>query len=76
MQVSRDVGGRDGVTAVLVAMATPLNLDMAAAMGLAPDAEASPDQLLVAIRAEDDDSLAAAVAAVDTALSERVRSAT
>jgi len=26
MQVSRDVGAREGVTAVLVAMATPLNL--------------------------------------------------
>ena len=37
MQVSRDVGARDGVTAVLVAMATPLNLELAADMGLAPD---------------------------------------
>src|SRR5215213_8526074 len=75
MQVSRDVGGRAGVTAVLVAMATPLNLDLAASMGLAPDGEPSPDQLLVAIRAEDDDALAAAVAAVDTALGERERAA-
>ena len=64
MQVSRDVGARDGVTAVLVAMATPLNLELAASMGLAPDGEASPDQLLVAIRAADDDALAAAVTAV------------
>ena len=75
MQVSRDVAARDGVTAVLVAMATPLNLDLAASMGLAPDGDASPDQLLVAIRADDDDALAAAVAAVDVALSERERSA-
>jgi FdrA protein len=74
MQVSRDVAARDGVTAVLVAMATPLNLELAANMGLSPDEGASPEQLLIAIRAEDDDALAAAVAAVDAALTERERS--
>src|SRR3954463_545447 len=74
MQVSRDVGARDGVTAVLVAMATPLNLELAAGMGLAPDEPASPDQLLVAVRATDDDALAAATAAVDAALAARERS--
>ncbi len=71
MQVSRDVGARDGVTAVLVAMATPLNLELAAGMGLAPAGDASPDQLLVAVAAVDDDALAVAVAAVDTALAAR-----
>ena len=75
MQVSRDVGAREGVTAVLVAMATPLNLELAAGMGLAPADGASPDQLLVAVAAEDDDALAAAVAAVDTALAARERAA-
>lgn len=74
MQVSRDVAARDGVSAVLVAMATPLNLELAAGMGLAPDEDASPEQLLIAVRAEDDDALAAAVAAVDAALSARERS--
>ncbi|SEP26009.1 FdrA protein [Trujillonella endophytica] len=74
MQVSRDVGARDGVTAVLVAMATPLNLDLAAGMGLAPAEPASPEQLLVAISADDDAALAGAVAAVETALAERQRS--
>ncbi|TFV62092.1 UNVERIFIED_ORG: FdrA family protein [Bacillus sp. AZ43] len=73
MQVSRDVAARDGVTAVVVAMATPLNLELAANMGLAPDGPTSPDQLLIAVRAEDDDALAAAVAAVDAALAERER---
>src|SRR3954465_9520291 len=76
MQVSRDVGARDGVTAVLVAMATPLNLELAAGMGLAPAEPASPDQLLVALRAVDDDALAAATAAVEAALTERERSTT
>ncbi|MGY1682518.1 FdrA family protein [Geodermatophilus sp. SYSU D01176] len=75
MQVSRDVGARAGVTAVLVAMATPLNLELAAGMGLAPADGASPDQLLVAIEAEDDAALAAAVAAVDAALAARERAA-
>jgi FdrA protein len=74
MQVSRDVGARDGVTAVLVAMATPLNLELAAGMGLAPEESTSPEQLLIAVRATDDDVLAAAVAAVDAALAARERS--
>jgi FdrA protein len=75
MQVSRDVGARERVTAVLVAMATPLNLELAAGMGLAPAESASPDQLLVAIEAADDAALAAAVVAVDTALAARERAA-
>lgn len=74
MQVSRDVGAREGVRAVLVAMATPLNVELATGMGLAPGEPASPEQLLVGITATDDDALAAAVAAVDTALAERERS--
>lgn len=74
MQVSRDVGAREGVTAVLVAMATPLNVDLAAGMGFTPDETPSPDQLLIAVRAVDDGVLAAAVAAVDAALAERERS--
>ncbi|HEV7726189.1 MAG TPA: FdrA family protein [Modestobacter sp.] len=71
MQVSREVGARPGVAAVLVAMATPLNLELAAGMGLAPDGGARPDELLIALRAADDAELAAAVAAVDAALSAR-----
>jgi FdrA protein len=74
MQVSREVSDLDGVTAVLVAMATPLNLELAAGMGLAPDEKASPEQLLIAVRAEDDDALARAVAAVEAALAARERS--
>jgi FdrA protein len=74
MQVSRDIGSRDGVTAVLVAMATPLNLELATNMGLAPEADASPEQLLIAIRADDDETLAAAESAVDAALAARERS--
>jgi FdrA protein len=75
MQVSRDVGAREGVTAVLVAMATPLNLELARGMGLAPEGTASADQLLVGVAAVDDDALGAAVAAVDAALAARERAA-
>jgi FdrA protein len=74
MQVSRDIGAREGVTAVLVAMATPLNLELAAGMGLAPEEPASPEQLLIAIRAADDAALAEATAAVEAALAARERS--
>jgi FdrA protein len=74
MQVSRTVSALPGVTGVIVAMATPLNLELAGNMGLAPDGDASPEQLLIAVRAEDDDALAAAVAAVEAALAERERS--
>jgi FdrA protein len=76
MQVSRDVGAQDGVTAVIVAMATPLNLELAASMGLTPDEDASPEQLLIGIRADDDAALAAATAAVDAALAARERTTT
>jgi len=74
MQVSRDVAALDGVSGVLVAMATPLNLELATNMGLAPDGPTSPEQLLIAVRADDDDALAAAMAAVDAALAARERS--
>jgi FdrA protein len=74
MQVSRTVSALPNVTAVIVAMATPLNLELAGNMGLAPDGGASSEQLLIAVRAEDDDALAVAVAAVETALAERERS--
>src|SRR4051812_5633121 len=74
MQVSRDVSALPGVTGVLVAMATPLNLELAANMGLSPQEESSPEQLLIAVRADDDAALSAAVAAVEAALAERERS--
>jgi FdrA protein len=74
MQVSRDVAALDGVTGVLVAMATPLNLELAATMGLAPDEDASPEQLLIAVRAESEEALTAAAAAVEAAMAARERS--
>ncbi len=74
MQVSRRVAALDGVSSALVAMATELNLDLAAGMGFdVPDT--SPNELLVAVDASSDDVLAAALAEVDAALSEASRPA-
>ena len=74
MQVSRRVAALDGVSSALVAMATELNLDLAAGMGFdVPDT--SPNELLVAVDASSDDVLAAALAEVDAALAEASRPA-
>jgi FdrA protein len=69
MQVSQAVQGVPGVSAVLVAMATELNLDLAAGMGFAP-AGASPNDMLVAVAADDDETLATALGRLDSELHE------
>jgi FdrA protein len=67
MQVSRRVGDVDGVTAALVAMATELNLEVLDGMGFAvPDA--GPNDLVVAIRADGDEVLTAALAELEEAM--------
>ncbi len=65
MQISRTVSELAGVTAALVSMATPLNLDLLPRLGFDPVPDARPDDLLVAIQAEDDGALAAALARID-----------
>ena len=71
MQVTARAQAVAGVQAALVAMATELNLGLLAGLGLdAPDG-AGPNDMLVAVHADDDESLAAALAAVDNALSTR-----
>ncbi|HEU0286717.1 MAG TPA: FdrA family protein [Nocardioidaceae bacterium] len=72
LQVSRSVGAEPGVDAAMVAMATPLNLDLLADMGFAtPDA--GPNDMVVAIRLVADGDLDTALAAVDRALSDARR---
>ncbi len=67
MQVSRRVSDVDGVDAALVAMATELNLEVLEGMGFAaPDA--GPNDLIVAIRADSDEVIEAAVAELEAAL--------
>ncbi|SEC69178.1 FdrA protein [Nocardioides exalbidus] len=67
LQVSRAVQGAPGVVAAQVAMATGLNLEVLTGMGFdVPDS--SPNDMVVALRLDDDADLAAALAAVDAAL--------
>jgi len=73
MQVSQRVGRVDGVRAALVAMATELNVDLAAGMGFTVPSGTGANEMLVAVEAVDDDSVAAALAEVDAALTESTR---
>jgi FdrA protein len=68
MQVSQRLQRADGVDAALVAMATPLNIELARGMGFAAPDGASPDALLVALRVADQAGLRAALAAAEQAL--------
>ncbi len=69
MQVSQQVRGVDGVDAVLVAMGTPVNLELLPDMGFdAASLAVGPNDLVVAIAAADDTALEAGLAAVDAAL--------
>jgi FdrA protein len=72
MQVSRRVSGLEGVRSAVVAMATDLNLDLAAGLGFEVP-PASPNEMLVAVDAASADVLDAALAEVDTALGESAR---
>ncbi len=67
LQVSKDVAATDGVAAAQVAMATPLNVAVLADMGFAVPASATPNDLVVAVRFEDQE-LATVLAAVEAAL--------
>ena len=67
MQVSRDVVAVEGVSAAQVAMGTELNLDLLRGMGFDPP-DAGPNDMVVAVRAADDDAAQRAVAAMEQAL--------
>jgi FdrA protein len=68
MQVSNEVARIDGVDAAIVAMATELNRELLLGMGFVIDG-AGPDDLVVAIRAADDQVVGAALAALAAAMS-------
>ncbi len=70
MQVSKRVAALPGVSAALVAMATDLNLELARDLGFDPPA-VSPNDMLLAVEASDEDALRRAFAEADAALSER-----
>src|SRR3954470_5429067 len=64
LQVSRAVADVEGVDAAQVAMATDLNVEVLRRMGFDVPGGAGPNDLVVALRAADDEALPAADAAV------------
>jgi len=68
LQVSRSVQQVDGVLAAQVAMATELNLEVLVGMGFEVPAEATTNDLVVALRVADDAALERALVAVAEAL--------
>ena len=71
MQVSRELGASTGVRTAFVAMATELNLELAATMGFEPPPGASPHDMVVALDADDAASLAHATDLLEQLLSAR-----
>ena len=74
MQASKALQGVPGVSDALVAMATELNVDLLADMGfdVGTVADAGPNDLLFAVRAESEEAAAAARSALDEALAPKV----
>jgi FdrA protein len=68
LQVSRTVQAAPGVEAAQVAMATGLNLEVLTGMGFVVPAEASTNDMVVALRLADDADLEAVLRTVDAAL--------
>ena len=68
MQVSQRVSAVPGVHTALVAMATDLNLELAAGMGFDLPERTAPNEMLVAVDADTAESLEAALAELDLAL--------
>src|SRR3954454_15093773 len=73
LQVSRTVQGLPGVAAAQVAMATALNVEVLTGMGFTVPAEATTNDMVVAVRTEDGVSLDDVLAGVDRALLESGR---
>ena len=73
LQVSRTVQGVEGVEAAQVAMATALNVEVLSGMGFDVPAEATPNDMVVAVRLAEGGSLDAALAGVERALADASR---
>jgi FdrA protein len=74
MQASKAVQSVAGVSDALVAMGTELNMSLLADMGFDMEGvgDSGPNDLLVALRAESEDAIAAAHRALDDALTHKV----
>jgi succinyl-CoA synthetase alpha subunit len=68
LRISQAAADAPGITAAQVAMATPLNVELAVGLGFDIPAGAGPNDLLVALRGADDAAIAAGVGALRSAL--------
>src|SRR6185295_8761717 len=68
MQISQTLTGLPGVRSCLVAMATGLNLELLTGMGFDEPAGAGPNDMLVALAADDEPALAAALERLEVEL--------
>ena len=76
MQLQRGLIGLPGVIDAGVVMATPANRDLLASNNLLPDSlTASPDDLLIVVKAENDSSASEAINQVESLLTQRRSSA-
>ena len=73
LQVSRSVQDQPGVEAAQVAMATALNIEVLTGMGFEVPAEATTNDLVVALRLTEEAELDAALAGVEQALAGATR---
>lgn len=72
MQLQRGLIGLPGILDAGVVMATPANCDLLAANSLLPEAiTASPDDLLIVVKAEDDSAASDAIDQVDSLLAKK-----
>ncbi len=71
MQASRRIGEEPGVRSALVAMATELNIELLVGMGFEAPAGASANDMLVAVVADGEDEIDAAMATLDALLAQR-----
>ena len=72
MQLQRGLIGLPGVVDAGVVMATPANRDLLAANDLLPDSvHASPDDLLIVVKAESDSTASEAIGQVDALLAKK-----
>ena len=71
MQVSTRLRALPGVESALVAMGTELNLDLLDTMGFERPAALSPNDMVVAVATDSDETAAAALQELDLALSDR-----
>ena len=65
LRISQAASDAPGIVAAQVAMATPLNIELAAGLGFAIPEAAGPNDLLVALRGADDSAIAAGLSAID-----------